>query len=156
MEKLNYFEAEKEVIDSISKNKLMVLATSFENRVTARTMSIINKGITIFFQTDKNFIKYQQIERNPNVALCIENIQIEGIAKIKGHPYENSFFTDTFKIKHKGSYENYSHLTDEIVIEVEPHFITFWKYNETDRKPYRDFINVRERKAYREYYLKTI
>jgi hypothetical protein len=33
--------------------------------------------------TFKTFLKYSQMTKNHNVALCIDNIQIEGIAKIK-------------------------------------------------------------------------
>lgn len=33
--------------------------------------------------------------------------------------------------------------------------ITFWKYTVVDRKPYQDFLNVKEHKAYREYYQKA-
>jgi Pyridoxamine 5''-phosphate oxidase. len=151
MEPLDFSHAEKEVIDYISKNNKMVLATCLENRVTARTMSIIHKGMTLFCQTDKNFIKYQQIKENPNVALSVGNMQIEGIAKITGHPFENRFFDETYKMEHESSYTKYSHLKDEVVIEIEPQLITLWKYSEANQ-PYRDFIHTGKRQAYREYY----
>jgi uncharacterized pyridoxamine 5'-phosphate oxidase family protein len=154
VEILDYFQVEKEVIDFISRNNKLVLATCSENQVTARTVSIINQGIKIYFNTDIEFLKCRQIKENPNVALCQGNIQIEGQAKITCHPFENQYFVKNYKNQHKTAFEKYSHLKDEVIIEVEPSLITFWKYTETDRKPYRDFLDVRERKAYREYYQK--
>lgn len=80
METLDYSKVEKEVIDFITRNNKMVLATCSKNRVTARTVSIINQGLKIYFQTDIEFLKYRQIKENSNVALCQGNVQIEGQA----------------------------------------------------------------------------
>ncbi len=151
METLDYFQAEREAVDFISQNNKMVLATCSDNRVTARMISIINDGMRIFCQTDRNFIKYRQITENPNVALSAGNIQIEGIAKITGHPFENRFFNEAYKLAHRSSYETYSHLKDEVVIEITPHLVTFWKYSD-GQKPYRDFIDIKKHAAFREYY----
>jgi uncharacterized pyridoxamine 5'-phosphate oxidase family protein len=133
----------------------MILATSAQNRVTARPVSIINNGLLVLFQTDKDFIKYQQIKQNPNVALCIGNMQIEGTAKITCQPFENNFFIDNFKRLHQSAFQRYSHLKDNVIIEVQPKLITFWEYDE-NHKPFRDFLNITEQKAYREYYGKDI
>lgn len=155
METLDYSKVEKEVIDFITRNNKMVLATCSENRVTARTVSIINQGLKIYFQTDIEFLKYRQIKENSNVALCQGNVQIEGQAKITCHPFENPYFIENYQNRHKTAFEKYSHLKDNVIIEIEPNLITFWKYTEADRKPYRDFLNVKEQKAYREYYQKA-
>ncbi len=155
METLDYFQVEKEVIDFISRNSKMVLATCSENRVTARAVSIVNQGMKILFQTDTEFLKYRQIIENPNVALCSGNIQIEGQATITCHPFENPYFIENYKVIHKTAFEKYSHLKDNVIVQVEPSLITFWKYTEVDRKPYRDFLDVKVQKAYREYYQKA-
>lgn len=153
MKYLDFAEAEKETIDYISKNKIMVLATSSKDRVTARMMSIVNDGLVIYFQTDIDFLKYQQIKENPNVALCIGNIQIEGHAKITCHPLENPFFAKRYKEIHESSFKKYSHLKDNVLVEVQPKLVTFWKYDEAG-EPLRDFINLEQREAYRVYYQK--
>jgi len=49
----------------------------------------------------------------------------------------------------------YSHLEDEVVIEVEPTLVTFWKYN-SEHKPFRGFLDVKRQQAYREYYRKAM
>ncbi|MFW9881032.1 MAG: pyridoxamine 5'-phosphate oxidase family protein [Candidatus Thorarchaeota archaeon] len=150
---IDFYELKSEIIDLFNKNKLIVLATSSENHVTARMMSYVNNDLTIYFQTGKNFKKYQQISDNNNVALCFGNIQIEGLAEIKGHPFnnENSFFLELYKESHNLSYQLYSHLEDEVVIEVIPKLITIWKYDNTGKKSYRDFLDLINDTAYRIY-----
>ena len=63
------------------KIRKVVLSTSCDNRVTSRMMFFVIYDNKFYCQTDKTFLKYQQIKSNPNVALCIDNIQVEGIAK---------------------------------------------------------------------------
>lgn len=152
MMEINYKLLEKEIYDFLGDKKILVLATSSENRVTARNMSCIVIDNKVCFQTDKTFLKYEQILNNPNVALCADNIQIEGIAKIKEHPFNegNKEFVEKFEKYYKGSYDIYSHMKNEVVIEVEVIFVTLWKYE--DRQPYRDCLNVKTKNAYRQYY----
>ncbi|MTI61931.1 pyridoxamine 5'-phosphate oxidase family protein [Iocasia frigidifontis] len=149
---LDFDTLKEEIIDLLDKKRIMVLATSANDRVSARAMSCINKGLDIFFQTDKNFLKFKQLEKNPNVALCVDNVQIEGIAVQKGHILndENKYFLDLYKEKHYGSYKAYSHLEDNILIKVEPRLITLWKYE--GNKSLREFLYVEDNKAVREYY----
>lgn len=150
---LNFRAFKREVFELLGDKKTMVLATSFNNRITARNMSCVIINQKIYFQTDKTFLKYEQILNNPNVALCADNIQIEGIAKIGKHPSdeENKEFVKVFEKNYKGSYDNYSYISNEVVIEVEPTFITFWKYE--NGQPFRDFLDTSKKKAYREIYI---
>lgn len=150
--KLDFIKEKQEVFQILSSKKTMVLATSAENRVTARSMSCVVINDKIYFQTDRTFLKYRQIKNNPQVALCIDNIQIEGLASITGHPYsnENKHFIEKFKIDHNGSFLNYSHMENEIVVEVKPVLITLWKY--IDGKPLREFLDFTNGKAVRKYY----
>ncbi|WP_176718866.1 pyridoxamine 5'-phosphate oxidase family protein [Caloranaerobacter ferrireducens] len=142
----------REFIDLVKIKKFMVLATSKDNRATARSVSCVVIDSKIYFQTDKTFLKYEQIKSNPNVALCADNFQIEGYAKIKGHPFveENRNFIEVFKKVHNGSFNAYSHMENEVVIEVEPKFVTAWKYE--NGKPFREFLDFRNGRAYRKYY----
>ena len=155
MEEINFERLQKEIIDFLKANKHMVLATCADSHVTARTISIINNGLKIFFQTDRDFVKYQQIKENNNVALSYGNIQIEGKAKITCHPLENSFFKENYQRDHEGSFRKYSHLKDEVIIEIDPTLITCWKYD-TQNKPFREYLMLGPKKAWREYYGKSI
>ena len=148
---LNYNVMMDEVFNQLGSHKVMVLATSFEDRVTARNMSCIIMKHKIYFQTDKNFLKTQQMLKNQNVALCVDNIQLEGIAKIIGSAEEVPEFCEAYKRYFRASYDTYTHLINQVIIEVEPTFIILWRYAD-GRKPYRDFLDCVQNKAYREMY----
>ena len=142
------------VLDLLGDSNILVLATSFDNRVTARSVSCVIFNNKIYLQTDIDFLKYKQIIKNPNIAFCKDNIQIEGVAKPKGHPFlnENIDFLNLYKKHHFSSFKNYSHLENEVVIEVEPTLITKWVYD--DGRPLRISFNLRENKCFQEYYNK--
>jgi uncharacterized pyridoxamine 5'-phosphate oxidase family protein len=110
-------------------------------------------GLKIYFQTSKTSIKYSQLAQNPNVALCGSNAQIEGLARIGAHPLAavSVAFKELYQAHHPGSFKTYSHLRSSVVIEVEPKFVTFWKYD-TEGLPYRDFLYLPDRKAERDYF----
>lgn len=149
---INFDLLENEIFHLLGDKSILVLATSYENRVTARSMCCIVINKKIYFQTDKTFLKYEQIINNPNVALCVDSIQIEGVAKVQAHPFheENEGFINVFKEKHRGSYENYSHMKNEVVVEVKPSLITLWKYE--NGQPFREILDVNDNKAYKENY----
>lgn len=149
---LDIFKLEEEIITMLEKEKHVILATCSDGRVTARTMSHVNVGMEIFFQTDKRFLKVEQILKNPRVALCAGNLQMEGMAKLAGHPSdaENAEFCSLYKQKNPHSFGMYAAIKDEVVIKVKPSLVTFWKY--IDGKPCRDYLNLNENVAYREYY----
>lgn len=145
---LNFSAFKREIFELLGDKKIMVLATSSDNRVTARNMSCVIIDDKIYFQTDKTFLKYEQMLNNPNVALCTDNIQIEGVAKIKKHLFDEE--NKAFEKNYKSSYDNYSNLDNEIVVEVEPTLITLWKYE--DGQPFREFLDISKKNAYREFY----
>lgn len=92
-------KSKKEIYEFLKSKKHIVLATSFNNRVTARTISYVIINDKIIFQTDSTFIKSEQIRLNNKVALCIDNIQIEGIAEITGNHFNecNRDFLEEYK-----------------------------------------------------------
>lgn len=148
---IQYDVLQSEIANLLGDHKIMVLATAVGDCVTARSMSCIICGLDVLFQTDVNYVKSGQIRANPNVALCWNNLQIEGRAEITGNMKEerNRDFIEKFKTHYEGSYRAYSHLPTEIVIRVRPTKMTLWKYDEG--KPYRDFLLVSEDRACREY-----
>jgi general stress protein 26 len=137
---LDFEDYKKEVIDFFEANNVWVLATSFNDHVTARSMSTINFDLNLYFQTDSQMEKYKQMLENPQVALCFKNYQVEGIASVKGKVSENLLFLDKYKIIHPSSFEKYSDIKTEVVIEIKPLKIKIWKY--IDQKPFLDFIDL--------------
>ena len=138
--KEKYFE----FFEKIGISKFMVLSTSKDDFVTSRMMSIIVIDEKFYFQTDKNFKKYNQIIANPNVSLCIDNIQINGICCDVGRPIENKIFCEIFKEKYPSSYQNYSLLESERLLEIEPAYIECWHYIEG--VPYIEVFDVKNKK----------
>lgn len=108
--------------------KKMVLSTALDNKVTSRMMSIIIMNQMFYFQTDVTFRKYEQIKNNPNVSLCTENIQIEGICKEQGMPLENFEFSAFYDKYFSGSYKRYSALKNERLFNIQPSYIQVWIY----------------------------
>lgn len=74
-----------EIYQQIGDHAKIVLATSYQDKVSVRTMSFVIMNGLFYFQTDNTFRKYQDIKGNENVGLCLDNIQIEGICKEIGH-----------------------------------------------------------------------
>lgn len=149
---INYNDLKKEIEIFFQKNQTFVLATSSEDKVSARAIECVNVGLNLMFETDKRSGKIYQIQKNPNIALCASNVQIEGIAKIGKHPLDesNRDFIQLYKKKHHYAYKLYSHLENSIVVSVEPKFITLWK--NINGQPFRDFLFIEKNLAEREYY----
>jgi general stress protein 26 len=149
---LNFDELRNEYIEFIEKNGVLVLATSADDHVTARSMSFVIYEGKLYCQTDSSFRKTDQILRNRKVSVCRDNFQIEGTAEITGHPTlpGNIRFITEFERVHNSSFRKYSLRDSEVVIAITPQKAVIWKY--IDKKPCRDFIDFEERKAWREYY----
>lgn len=120
------------LLKQLGKGKTMVLSTAFNDKVTSRMMSIIITDGLFYFQTDRTFRKYEQIHKNPNVSLCSDNIQIEGICTEIGHPVDNALFCKLYQEYFRNSYEHYSELQDERLFAIKPGYIQKWIYENTE------------------------
>ena len=138
----------KESVSFLENEHSIILATSAGDKVTARTMSHVNDGLDIYFQTGNRSEKFTQIKANPQIAFAAGNMQIEAIAEILGRPGINPKFIDLYKKKFPRYYEVYTNREDEAVIKAIPIKITFYKY--IDGKPCRDILDLTLIKAYRE------
>ena len=107
----------------IGSSRKMVLSTSYQDKVTSRMMSIIVLDGCFYFQTDRTFRKYEQMKKNPNVALCIDNFQIEGVCRELGHPSENPDFCEEYEKSFKNSYDRYTSHAQERLFVVKPCYI---------------------------------
>ena len=128
-EKMELFEDRVlSFFNNFGEGRKMVLSTSEKNRVSSRMMSVVQINGYFYFQTDKKLRKYHQLEENRNVALCIDNIQIEGVCEELGHPFNHPAFCKAFQECFKGSYDAYSSLKDERLFVVKPLYIERWIY----------------------------
>ena len=141
---LDYCEKYKEFAETLENNKSIVLATSHRDKVMARTVYYALHDSSLYFLTSSAYAKYKQIARNQNVALCLNNIQIEGVAHIKGHPsaYENKAVLEHL-IKRCPENNRYVKRKNTVLVEVKIGNITMWNNND------REYINPAQKSAYR-------
>lgn len=125
----NIFEIKcNELFNRLQEHSKMVLSTSMNDKVTSRMMSIVIYNNEFYFQTDKEFRKYQQLKINPNVALCKDNIQIEGVCEEIGAPSENHIFCKYYQRYFPSSFDKYTHLKNERLFVIKPTYIQKWIY----------------------------
>ena len=148
---IDYQKLEQETLEILEQNKVWILSTSFIDKITSRSMSIINIGMDIYFQTNKKYTKYTQMTKNPNVALCTGNISIEGTAKEIGSwmNEENNDIMELYKSKHLSSYNRYGDLDGQVVFKITPKKISYWKYSSADGEPYREILYIDRKMAER-------
>ena len=139
---LSFEEAVKLMFEKLGDWKIMALASSVNDYVMVRNVSCLFYDEKVYFKTDKNFRKTQQLFQNPQVALCWSGLQIEGIAENKGLVVDepDRRFEKLYKEFLWGSYNKYSHEDTEIIIEVTPKFVEIWDTSE-DNYAYQIFIN---------------
>lgn len=133
-------EKYEDLLFEFNKGKTMVLSTAENNKVSSRMMSIVCFDGLFYFQTDKTFKKYNQLISNPQIALCTENIQIEGVCKEIGHPVDNAVFCKVYKELFTGSFNKYSFLKNERLFVIKPIYVERWKY--IDGVPFIEIFNV--------------
>lgn len=145
MKNLDYDVVKEDIFHALKDNLSIVLATSSNNRVTAREVYFASNGFTIYFITSKAYEKYKQIEKNSNVALCINNIQMEGVARIKGHPNlpENRDELNTCLSKSKEAFEKFIKYKNTVLIEIQVSRVEIWKNNS------REYLDIEKGKAYK-------
>lgn len=120
---MNFDENYRSFLNDFGKGRKAVLSTAENNAVSSRMMSVVQINGIFYFQTDNTFRKYRQLIQNHNVALCIDNIQIEGEAEEIGHPLKNSDFCKVFEACFKGSFDAYTSLENERLFAVKPAYI---------------------------------
>ena len=139
---LSFDKALELLFDKLGAWKIMALASSVNDYVMVRNVSCLFYDHKVWFKTDKNFRKTQQLYENPRVALCWSGVQIEGIAENKGLVVDEPErrFEKLYKEHLWGSYNKYSHEDTEIIIEVTPKFVEVWDTSE-DNYAYQVFID---------------
>jgi general stress protein 26 len=108
---VSYEEMKQIVTKEIQKCPHVYLATSVGDFVTVRRMGFVSDGLKIWCVTDIDSRKYKQIQANPNVAIAGGgNLQIEGVASLKGHPMDerNSDYIQVLQEKNPEMYARVS------------------------------------------------
>ena len=143
---LSFDQAVELMFDKLGDWKIMALASSVKDYVMVRNVSCLFYDGKIWFKTDKNFRKTQQLYQNPNVALCWSGVQVEGTARNAGLVVDqpDRKFEQLYKQFMWGSYNKYSHEDTEILIEVTPGFVEVWDTTE-ENYAFQIFIDFNKR-----------
>lgn len=124
----------EDVIRTLEKKEVLLFATCADNRVTTRYMSHVNDGLDIYFMTGTDYLKMQQIRKNPNVAVSVGTYDIEGTAAELGHPLSDELFVRLMKEKHPETFKNYASYVKECIVKVTVRSVRQWRY--IDGKPF--------------------
>lgn len=102
-----YEEMKQMMIKEIQKHEWGYLATSDGEKIRVGKMRLVSDDLTLWCFTRPVTRKYKQISVNPHVAIADGNLQIEGVAKLKGHPLdeENSDFLKAYKETQPENYD---------------------------------------------------
>lgn len=148
IQEFDFNEVSNETLKLLENVKEMVFSTSLNDHVTSRTVSTACKGTTIVFLSYKNNTKCIQIKGNPNVALCFENIQIEGVATMRGllKDDDNAAYSNIYKEKHEMYFDKCKDKDNMDLITVDINFITCYG---PPGKQYVDKIDFVKRITYR-------
>lgn len=147
----SFFENLQPVWGKLKTHQVLTLATSSNNRVSARLVSVIIYNGKFYFQTDENYLKFRQLSENPNAAFVFQNYSIEGRCRCIGNPTneQNSFFLDLFRKHFKVAFELYSELETERLIEFTPTLVYCWGYDNS--KPFMEYWDFEKQEYHKEY-----
>lgn len=149
MLELDYELEKKDFVESIKTHQEIVLSTCQGNIVTSRTVCFINNEFTFYILTSANSNKCKQITENANVSLCAGDLQIEGRAKIIGHPMSegNLLISDMYREKHTEYYDRFARYKFAAYIEIKCIYIKQWRV--TNGKDYFYCLDLCKQKAIR-------
>ena len=149
---LKFEEVKEEKVRFLEKNEFAVLATSLNNRVTARTVTYVSEGLTIIFYTLTSLKKFAQIKANSKVALCLDNASIEGTAEIVGNQQEEEYKRLSEIWKKKFDWfdwfdSNYPELS--VFVKVTPTLIESYIQKDNTHAPHAlEYLDLQNKRAY--------
>jgi len=153
---LPYEDLKQEMIKEISNHTFAFLATSENDYVRVGNNWIVSDGLTIYCFTFPKTRKYKQMKANPKVALAVDNLQVEGVATLKGHPQDEPRFLKAYKENQPELYERRSKTyfsrseTGTRVIEISPSRICRFKQSSRYKisESCFDVLDIKKKEAY--------
>jgi len=147
MNEINYTEFFNEVVAILNHTEEIVIFTKIHERISSRIVYCICDNLNIYFIGFKDSNEYNEVNKNDNITLSTNNIEVEGFTEILGHPLakENNFFKFFCEEDedHWEYYKEFSKYKHAILIKVNPTMITIDKGRGTHK-----YLNIKEKKAY--------
>jgi uncharacterized pyridoxamine 5'-phosphate oxidase family protein len=149
---LDFAERKQAFVDSLQKpeNRIMALATSDGGHVTARSILTASVGTDIYFFSWTHSRKCRQIRSNPHVALCNDQLQVEGTAEILGGFFEetNRSHLELFLQKFPEAIERWRDRPGMVFVRVRPTFVVLGASSTI--QPGLDYLDLEKGVAYSE------
>lgn len=148
-EEPDFEKIRSEILTLFSENRGMILATSLNDRVTARHISFVNEDLDIYFTSWDHNKKIIQMKGNPNVALNLNNVQIEGKAEVFTCVFEEKYkdIQDLFRSKFGAVWLNrFSHIKELILVKVIPEKIV--KFETINKRFQLQNVDCKNKKVY--------
>ncbi len=145
---MDFEKIREEKIRFFEDHHTIVIATSHDNKVTARTVSYATEGLDFYILSWEHHEKIQQIKGNSNVALARDNISIKGVAQILGKPTDekNKRGAEAIKKKRPKEFEIFSRIPGMVMVKVTPTYIKSWV--RIDNRLFIEHLDLEKRQAY--------
>jgi general stress protein 26 len=138
-----------DIITLLDTHREIVLATSVNDRVTARVVSYANDGLVIYFLSWEHNKKIKQLTSNPNIALCLKNLEIEGTAELLGNAYNEEYneIGDLFRNKFSPRwFDTFALIKEMVLVKITPKKIT--KFENIHKRFHLQNVNLENEKVY--------
>lgn len=147
---LDFEKVKEEKVKFLDSHHAIMLATSSGNRVTARTVTYASKGLDIYFMSWNHHKKCVQIKGNPRVALCRDNLSIEGSAQILDSPLDekNKDVVEIYRNKLPKDYDGFARMPGMVMVRVTPTLMISWV--RVGNKFLLEYLDLEKKRAYLE------
>lgn len=119
--------------ETLKTAETVILATSSNDAVSARPVSIMNIGRRIFVRTSGSSRKAQDMAVNPNVAICVGNFYFTGKAKSLGSVFDenNSEIRAAYTARFPSAFSIKDEFiqSDELFFEITVESVSEWIYD---------------------------
>ena len=145
---LDFEKVREEKIRFFQDHHTIVLATSHDDMVSARTVSYATDSLDFYILSWDHHEKILQIKKNPNVALARDNISIKGVAEILGKPLDDKskIGAEAIKKKRPKEFEAFSRIPGMIMIKVTPKYVKSWV--RIDNKYFIEHLDLEKKQTY--------
>ncbi|NMA34639.1 MAG: pyridoxamine 5'-phosphate oxidase family protein [Clostridiaceae bacterium] len=131
-------EIKDKVIKTLAEKNMCSIATAGKNNVDNAVVAYYSDGFDVYFGSFSDTLKCRNISINPNVAICIDNIQIHGkVRRIEYGSSEYMIYREKYLAKFP-HYRFYFELENNELYKVTP--LVIWHYDSAKGLMHRDVL----------------
>lgn len=149
---LDFEKTLEEKLNLLENTPAVVLSTCSKNQVTSRVVDIACCDRAVYFLTWSHHTKCIQMMENPKVAMCHNNLQIEGLAEIKGNPFlkSNKVYSEKYREKQPKLYDRFVKFKGMVIVKVDITSIHSYEgWDDENKGFFTSIINIPDKTALR-------